>query len=84
MFAVAAFVLMPVIAVVAGVRIYIFFKDHNPPHFHGKYSGKEETFDLEGNTIKGDIGEKKRKKVRKWAKNNEKFLKEQWDEHNPK
>ena len=84
MLTIASFVLMPVIAVVAGVRIYMYFKDHNPPHFHGQYSGEKESFDLKGNTLKGNIGNKKRKKVRKWAKSNEKFLKEQWDKHNPK
>ncbi|MCB0582673.1 MAG: DUF4160 domain-containing protein [Phaeodactylibacter sp.] len=83
MFAVAAFVLMPVIAVVAGVRIYMYRNDHNPPHFHAKHSGDEEVFDLKGKSIRGSIGEKKRKKVRKWAKDKEEFLKNKWEDYNP-
>ncbi|KQT85507.1 DUF4160 domain-containing protein [Aurantimonas sp. Leaf443] len=26
---------MPTIAIVDGIRIVIFFNDHDPPHFHG-------------------------------------------------
>lgn len=83
MFVVAACVLMPVIAVVAGVRIYMYRDDHNPPHFHAKYSGDEEVFDIKGERIRGSIGEKKRKKVRKWTKGKKDFLKNKWDEYNP-
>nr|WP_231730961.1 DUF4160 domain-containing protein [Lacimicrobium alkaliphilum] len=26
----------------------MYFNDHNPPHFHAKYSGYEAIFDFEG------------------------------------
>ncbi|MCO6488371.1 MAG: DUF4160 domain-containing protein [Phaeodactylibacter sp.] len=81
MFAVAAFVLMPVIAVVAGVRIYMYFNDHNPPHFHARGDGESEVFDLDGNTIEGKLHPKKSKKVRDWAKKNRKLLEDNWDEN---
>ena len=76
----AILVLMPIIATVAGVKIYMYYKDHNPPHFHAEYSGEEEVFDLKGKSMKGSINSKKSKKVRKWAESNKDFLEEKWDE----
>lgn len=83
MLTLAIYILMPVVALVAGVKIYMYRQDHNPPYFHAKYSGKEEVFNLEGETMKGSIGEKKRKKIRKWAKENKDLLQDKWDQYNP-
>lgn len=58
----------------------MYFKDHNPPHFHAKEGGDEAVYDFEGNTIKGKISPKKSKKVKKWAEENRSFLEDQWDE----
>jgi hypothetical protein len=80
---IAAIIVMPIIAVVAGVKIYMYREDHNPPHFHARNSGDEEVFNLKGESLRGKINKKKRKKVRKWAKENEDFLKEKWNEYNP-
>ncbi len=77
---IAAIILMPVIATVAGVKIYMYMRDHNPPHFHAQHGGDEEVFDLEGNHLRGGINRKKGKKVKKWAKENEEMLKDKWDE----
>ena len=58
----------------------MYFKDHNPPHFHARYEDDEEVFDLEGNSIKGRLPKKKAKRIRKWAQKNEQGLKRKWDE----
>jgi hypothetical protein len=29
---------MPIVAIVDGVRVMFFFKDHDPPHFHVEYA----------------------------------------------
>jgi hypothetical protein len=41
--------------------------EHNPPHFHAIYQGKEAQFDFEGNIIKGNLPAKKAKLVTAWA-----------------
>lgn len=74
-------ILMPVIAVIAGVKIYMYFKDHNPPHFHAKEGSEEEVFDLDGKSLRGGVSPKKSKKIRNWAKDNKDFLNDQWNEH---
>lgn len=78
---IATYVLMPLIATVAGVKIYMYFKDHNPPHFHAKEGGQEEVFDFDGSSMRGGISPKKSNKISKWAQENQGFLKKQWDEH---
>ena len=30
---------MPLISIFGGIRITMYFDDHNPPHFHADYSG---------------------------------------------
>ncbi len=72
--------LMPLIAIVAGVKIYMYFKNHDPPHFHGRHDDEEEVFDLSGNTVRGGIDRKKSRQVSKWASDNEDYLKNKWDE----
>ena len=56
---IAIYVLTPAIATIAGVSIYMYFKDHNPPHFHAKEGGDEAVYDFEGNALKGEISQKK-------------------------
>ena len=80
MLTIATLIVMPIIATVAGAKLYMYFKDHNPPHFHARDDGEEEVFDLEGKSLRGRIDPKKGKEVKKWAGENEQFLKEKWNE----
>lgn len=42
---------MPRISIFFGIVIYMYYDDHDPPHFHALYEGMEATFDFEGNVI---------------------------------
>ena len=44
----------------------MYFKDHNPPHFHAKYSGYEALFNFDGEIIEGEIPKRATKFVREW------------------
>jgi hypothetical protein len=33
----------------------MYFNDHNPPHFHAKYSGYEALFNFDGEIIEGEL-----------------------------
>ena len=47
---------MPVISRFYGISIMIFFKDHNPPHFHAKYEGQVAVFDIKSRRVlAGDL-----------------------------
>ena len=59
---------MPEISRFYGVIIYMFFNDHNPPHFKVKYSEFEANVLIENGTIlNGDLPISKLKLVSAWA-----------------
>ena len=37
---------MPTISIFYGIVIQMFWRDHNPPHFHALYGEHEAVFDL--------------------------------------
>lgn len=44
---------MPIISRFYGILIAMYFNDHNPSHFHAKYSGYEALFNFEGEILEG-------------------------------
>ena len=75
---------MPLIKVIDSIKIYIYLRDHNPPHFHIIYSEYEELIDIRTlTTYSGSVPKKQRKKVIKWAEENEEYLNNKWAEYNP-
>lgn len=44
---------MPQISYFLGVIIRMFYRDHNPPHFHAFYADFEGIFDIEKNELIG-------------------------------
>jgi hypothetical protein len=70
---------MPVVAIVDGVKIMFFFKDHGPPHFHveyAEYSAKVSIATLK--IIEGRLPASKRRPVLQWAKKNQEALSTTW------
>ena len=60
---------MPEIARFYGIIIQIHFnREHNPPHFHAIYGGKEGVFDIASlDMLYGDLPTKAQALVREWA-----------------
>ncbi len=73
---------MPCIKIIDSIKIYIYLRDHNPPHFHAMYAELIEIMSLE--TYSGETPIKQRKKVVKWAADNREFLMNKWNQYNPK
>jgi Domain of unknown function (DUF4160) len=46
---------MPTISVFFGIIIRMFYRDHNPPHFHAEYQGQNAIFDFDGKLLEGEI-----------------------------
>ncbi len=44
---------MPELSRFLGIRIFMIFNDHNPPHFHAEYNGFEITVEIESGIIEG-------------------------------
>jgi len=74
---------MPTFFIIEGVKICLFFDDHNPPHFHAfiaEYEAVIEIHSLE--FIEGDLPKNKKRKILKWAELNTEELIEIWDDLN--
>lgn len=69
---------MPVISRFYGILIAMYFNDHNPPHFHAKYSGHEAIFDFSGELIEGSLPNRASKLVKDWLSLHEEELSENW------
>ena len=45
---------MPEISSFYGIRVTMYYEDHNPPHFHAEYNGNKALVDInESRIIKG-------------------------------
>jgi len=70
---------VPVISRFYGILIAMYFNDHNPPHFHAKYSGYEALFNFDGEIIEGDIPKRASKFVQEWISIHRPELEENWE-----
>jgi len=72
---------MPEIARFYGIKIQIHFnREHNPPHFHALYSGREGAFDiLTSEMLYGDLPAKAQSLVKEWAAMHQKELMAMWE-----
>jgi hypothetical protein len=44
---------MPVISRFFGIMIFMYWRDHNPPHFHARYGDEEIIIEIENGNIYG-------------------------------
>jgi hypothetical protein len=49
---------MPIISTFFGIVIRIFYRDHEPAHFHAEYQGQQAKFDFAGEVMAGEISSK--------------------------
>lgn len=70
---------MPEISRFFGIMVYMFFNDHNPPHFKVKYNEFEANILIEnGNILNGDLPVNKYKLVQAWAEIHKEELMKMW------
>ena len=70
---------MPRISQYYGIAIYIYFRDHAPPHFHAIYGEHEATFEIAtGKVMDGELPKRARKLVVEWAKAHGAELQANW------
>ena len=56
------------ITTVDSVKLYIYPRDHNPPHFHAIYAEYEALIDIQTlKVLKGELPNKQLKRVIDWA-----------------
>lgn len=72
---------MPTIAIVEGVRIVIYLKDHVPPHLHAFFGGKEAQISIAtGQVLHGTQPRQKMRAIQRWLENNRDQVSYIWEE----
>jgi hypothetical protein len=71
---------MPEISRFLGIIIYMYFSEHNPPHFHIKYNDYKAVMDIYNlNILEGKLPAKVRGLVEEWAEIHKDELLEIWN-----
>lgn len=59
---------MPIISVFFGIIIRMFYREHEPAHFHAEHQGQQAKCDFDGNVLVGEIQSRTALRlIREWA-----------------
>jgi hypothetical protein len=59
---------VPIISTFFGIVIRMFYREHEPAHFHAEHRGQQATFDLDGELLAGEIRSKTALRlIREWT-----------------
>ena len=71
---------MPTISVFYGIVIQMFWREHNPPHFHALYGEHEALIDIrELRVMRGSLPRRAMALVLEWAAEHREELTENWN-----
>ena len=71
---------MPEISRFLGIVIYMYFNEHNPPHFHAEYNEFRASISINSlGLIEGTLPSKVMSLVVEWAQDHQEELQENWN-----
>ena len=71
---------MPRLSSFYGIAIYIYYRDHAPPHFHALYGEAEALIAIEtADILDGRLPRRARNLVKEWATIHRVELQQSWD-----
>jgi hypothetical protein len=71
---------LPRISAFYGIAIYMYYRDHAPPHFHAFYGEFEATMSIEtGDLLEGRLPRRARSLVSEWAATHQDELRNVWE-----
>jgi hypothetical protein len=70
---------MPVISRFFGIVIFMFWREHAPPHFHAKYGDDEITVEITTGAINGHMSAKGIALVQEWRELHRAELLQNWN-----
>jgi hypothetical protein len=71
---------MPEVSLFYGIRVTMYYSDHNPPHFHVEYAGRKALIDIEsGSVLNGAIPNRQLKLVLAWCEIHKDELMQNWE-----
>lgn len=76
---------MPTVKIIDSIKIDLYSREHNPPHFHAIYADYEALIAIKDFEIyAGRLPKKQLAKAVNWAKDNQKILMENFNRLNPR
>ncbi|MGH7316151.1 MAG: DUF4160 domain-containing protein [Candidatus Rokuibacteriota bacterium] len=70
---------MPIICVFFGIVIRMFYREHEPAHFHAEHQGQQATFSFEGEMLTGHLRSRTASRlIREWAALHRRELEANW------
>ena len=70
---------MPELSRFFGIIITMYWRDHNPPHFHASYGNDEALITMEGHVLSGNLPRRALSLVREWLAIHRQELLDNWD-----
>ncbi len=71
---------MPTVSTFRGIKVYINWRDHIPPHFHATYGGEDVIVSIKDiEVIDGQMPSKQLKMLLGWAAFHQEELMENWE-----
>ncbi len=71
---------MPIISTFFGIVIRMFYREHEPPHFHAEHQGQQAKYSFDGEIIAGYIGSRTaRALIGRWAVSHRRELETNWE-----
>ncbi len=71
---------MPLVSEFYGISIYMYYEDHNPPHFHAVYNNYKALIDIKnGCVMKGVLPIKQTKLALAWCEIHKIELMKNWE-----
>ncbi len=70
---------MPIISRFFGIAIYMYWKDHFPPHFHAKYGDDEIVIEIKSGNVSGNMSNRALKMIQEWRELHKEELLSNWE-----
>jgi hypothetical protein len=71
---------MPEIALFYGIKVNMYYDEHNPPHFHAEYNENKALIDIiEARVIKGSLPSRQLKLILAWCVIHQDELMQNWE-----
>ena len=69
---------MPEISRFYGIVIVLYYRDHEPPHFHALYGGAEGIVRIDDGAVSGNLPGRARRMVLDWLEQHREELRANW------
>lgn len=71
---------MPEISLFYGIRVTMYYDDHNSPHFHAEYNGMKALIDIvQARVLKGALPSRQLKLILAWCVIHQDELMQNWE-----